>query len=180
MSTSFKFTYKFILFFAALYYFNLLFIGITGQGGKYYSEFLDQHLNYIRWLRESIIYFSSLILQLFNYETIRLPYHLKIMNGVKVGVGYDCLGYGLMSLHIGLALSYPFKYKLRRIYLFGGLAIIYILNCVRIAAVGIAYTEFRNINIDHHFIFNVIAYFIIFAMMIIAFRTNQKHENIRT
>ena len=174
------FIFRFLFIFLLLYYFNLFFIGITGQGGKYYSELLDQHLNYIRWLRESIIYSSSLILQLFNYETTRLPYHLKIINGVKVGVGYDCLGYGLMSLHIGLALSYPFKYKLRRIYLFGGLAIIYILNCIRIAAVGIAYTEYRNINIDHHFIFNVIAYFIIFAMMIIAFRTNQKHENIRT
>ncbi len=174
------FIFRFLFIFLFLYYFNLFFIGITGQGGKYYSEFLDQHLNYIRWLRESIIYTSSLILQLFNYETIRMPYHLKIINGVKVGIGYDCLGYGLMSLHIALSLSYPFQYKLRRWYLLAGLFIIYILNCIRIAAVGFAYTEFRNIDIDHHFIFNLVAYFVIFAMMVFAFRTNQKHENIRS
>lgn len=174
------FVFRFLFIFLLLYYFNLFFIGVTGEGGKYYSAFLDHHLNYITWLRESIIYCSSLILNLFNYETIRLPYHLKIVNGVRVGVGYDCLGYGLMSLHIGLALSYPFKYMLRRKYLFGGLAIIFILNCIRIAAVGIAYTEYRNINIDHHFIFNVIAYLIIFAMMVFAIRTNQNHENTRT
>ncbi len=174
------FVFRFLFIFLILYYFNLLFIGITGEGGKFYSAFLDQHLNYIRWLRESIIYCSSLILQLFNYDVIRMPYHLKIINGVRVGVGYDCLGYGLMSLHIALALSYPFKYKIRRLYLFGGLAVIYIINCIRIAAVGVAFTEFRNIKIDHHFIFNVIAYFVIFAMMVFAFRTNQKHENTRT
>ena len=174
------FIFRFLFIFLVLYYFNIFFIGITGKGGSYYSAFLDDHLNYIRWLRESIIYCSSLILQLFNYDTIRLPYHLKIVNGVRVGVGYDCLAYGLMSLHIALALSYPFRYKLRRKYLFIGLAVIYIINCIRIAAVGIAYTEFRNINIDHHFIFNVFAYFIIFAMMVTAFRTNQKHENIRS
>lgn len=174
------FVSRFLILFGILYYFNLFFIGITGQGGSFYSEFVDQHLNYVRWIRESYIYCSSLILQLFNYETIRLPYHLKIIEGVRVGVGYDCLGLGLMSLHIALALSYPFQYKLRRWYLFAGLFIIYILNCIRIAAVGIAYTEFRNIDIDHHFIFNLVAYFVIFAMMVFAFRTNQKHENIRS
>lgn len=174
------FVFRFLIIFLSLYYFNLLFIGITGEGGRYYSSFLDQHLNYITWLRESIIFCSSLIIQLFNYEVIRLPYHLKIVDGVRVGVGYDCLGYGLMSLHVGLALSYPFKYKLRRAYLLGGLLLIFLINCIRIAAVGIAYTAYRNINIDHHFIFNIIAYFIIFAMMVFAIRTNQKHENTGT
>jgi len=174
------FVFRFLFIFLVLYYFNLMFIGITGEGGKYYFSFVDQYLNYIRWLRESIIYCSSLLLEILNYDTIRLPYHLKIINGVRVGVGYDCLGYGLMSLHIALALAYPFKYKIRRWYLFGGLSLIYFINCIRIAAVGIAYTNYRNINIDHHFIFNIIAYFVIFAMMVIAFRINQKHENTRS
>jgi exosortase/archaeosortase family protein len=174
------FVSRFIIIFLLLYYFNELFIGITGEGGRFYSSFLDQHLNYIRWLRDSIIYFSSLVLSIFNYDTIRLPYHLKIIDGVRVGVGYSCLGYGIMSIQIALALSYPFKYLVRRTYLFVGLLIIYILNILRISAVGIAYTELSNINIDHHFIFNIISYFVIFAMMVIAIRFNEKYENTRT
>jgi exosortase/archaeosortase family protein len=174
------FVSRFIIIFLLLYYFNELFIGITGEGGRFYSSFLDQHLNYIRWLRDSIIYFSSLVLSIFNYDTIRLPYHLKIIDGVRVGVGYSCLGYGIMSFQIALALSYPFKYLVRRTYLFVGLLIIYILNILRISAVGIAYTELSNINIDHHFIFNIISYFVIFAMMVIAIRFNEKYENTRT
>lgn len=174
------FVTRFIIIFLLLYYFNELFIGITGEGGRFYSSFLDQHLNYIRWLRESIIYFSSLVLSIFNYDTIRLPYHLKIIDGVRVGVGYSCLGYGIMSFQIALALSYPFKYLVRRTYLIAGLLIIYILNILRITAVGIAYTELSNINIDHHFIFNIISYFVIFAMMVIAIRFNEKYENTRT
>jgi len=174
------FVSRFIIIFLLLYYFNELFIGITGEGGRFYSSFLDQHLNYIRWLRESIIYFSSLVLSIFNYDTIRLPYHIQIINGVKVGVGYSCLGYGIISFQIALALSYPFKYLVRRVYLVLGLFIIYILNILRISAVGIAYTELSNINIDHHFIFNIISYFVIFAMMVIAIRFNEKYENTRT
>lgn len=175
----FFFVSRFLIIFVALYYFNIAFIGITGRGGVY-IEFIDQHLNYIRWLRESIIYLSSVVLHLFHYDTIRLPYHLKIIDGVRVGVGYSCLGYGIMSFQIALALSYPFKYLVRRVYLFVGLLIIYILNILRISAVGIAYTELSNFNIDHHFIFNIISYFVIFAMMVITIRINEKYENTRT
>lgn len=171
---------RFIILFTLLYYFNIFFIGITGEGGTFYSSFLDEHLNYIKWLRESIIYFSSLLLCIFNYETIRLPYHLKIIDGVRVGVGYSCLGYGLMSMHIALALSYPYRINLRRKYLLYGLLAIYTINVIRIAAVGIVYTEIRNINIDHHLIFNIVAYLLIFVMMVYSINLNTKNENTRT
>ncbi len=173
------FVSRFLVIFFLLYGFNLGYIGITGKGGIYLETF-DVYFNYIRWLRESIIYCSSLLLNSIGYDTIRLPYHLKIVDGVRVGVGYDCLGYGLMSMHIALALSYPFVAKIRNYYLSIGLLIIFLINCVRIAAVGVAYTEYRNINIDHHLIFNIIAYFVIFAMMVYAIRLNQQHENIRS
>lgn len=173
------FVTRFLILFLLLYGFNIAFIGITGEGG-YYVQFLDQYVNYIRWLRESLIYCASILLNIFGYETLRLPYHLKIIQGVKVGVGYDCLGYGIMSMHIALALSYPFKYKIRRLYLVLGLLIIYLINVIRIALVGVAYTNYRNVNIDHHFVFNVIAYFVIFGMLVFTIKLNQKNENTRT
>ncbi len=173
------FVSRFLLIFFILYYFNLFFIGLTGKGGAFYVSIFDEYLNYIRWLRESIIYFSSLLLNIFNYETVRLPYHLKIINGVKVGVGYSCLGYGLMSMHIAIAYSYPFNRQIRRNYLFWGLLAIYIINIVRIAAVGWVYTEYRGINIDHHLIFNIISYLLIFIMMIYTIKLNNRDEDIR-
>ncbi len=174
------FVSRFVILFTILYYFNIFFIGLTGEGGSFYSSFIDEHLNYIRWLRESIIYFSSIILSFFNYETIRLPYHLKIIDGVRVGVGYSCLGYGLMSMHVALALSYPFRINLRRRYLLYGLLAIYTINVIRIAAVGVVYTEIKNINIDHHLIFNIVAYLLIFMMMVYSIKLNSKDENTRT
>lgn len=178
--STYFFIRRFVILFLLLYGFNLLFIGVTGEGGKYFSPFIHEHLNYIEWLRESLIYCSSIFISVFNYDTIRLPYHLKIVDGVKVGVGYDCLGYGLMSLHVALAFSYPFKYLVRRYFLIGGLILIYILNVVRIGLVGIAFTEWRNIKVDHHLVFNIIAYFIIFAMMVYTIKLNQKDEDTRS
>jgi exosortase/archaeosortase family protein len=174
------FSSRFIFLFTILYGFNIFFIGLTGEGGEIYSSFVNKYFNYIRWLRESIIYFSSQILSVLNYDTIRLPFHLKIINGVRVGIGYDCLGYGLMSMHIALALAYPFRMNLRIKFLLYGLLAIYIINVIRIALVGLVYTEYKNINIDHHLVFNIVAYILIFSMMVYSIKLNSINDNTRT
>lgn len=162
---SIYFLVKLIILSSLFYYFNLFYIAITNDAGVLYSESLEKYFNYIKWLRELLIFFSSLIINAFGYDTINLPYHIKIINGVRVGVGYSCLGYGLFSVWSALLLSYPFKKIIRWKYILIGFISIFILNIFRIALVGIAYTKYGNINIDHHFIFNVITYLFIFLMI---------------
>jgi exosortase/archaeosortase family protein len=159
------FLVKLVLLSTLFYYFNLFYIAITNDAGSLYSSTLEHYFNYIKWLREALIYFASLLINLFGYETINLPYHIKIINGVRVGVGYSCLGYGLFSVWSALILSYPFKKVKKWKYILGGFISIFILNIFRIALVGVAYTKYGNLNIDHHLIFNIITYLLIFLMI---------------
>lgn len=165
MNSSIKFLLKFVILCFVFYYFNLFYIAITNDTGDLYSEFLEKYFNYIKWLRELLIFFSSLIINAFGYDTINLPFHIKIVNGVRVGVGYSCLGYGLFSVWSALIISYPFRKIKRWKYILLGFISIFILNIFRIALVGVAYTKYGNLNIDHHFIFNVITYLFIFLMI---------------
>lgn len=156
---------KLIVLSSLFYYFNLFYIAITNDAGSLYSSTLENYFNYIKWLREALIYFASLLINLFGYETINLPNHIKIINGVRVGIGYSCLGYGLFSVWSALLLSYPFKKISKWKYILAGFISIFILNILRIASVGVAYTKYGNLNIDHHLIFNIITYLIIFIMI---------------
>lgn len=162
---SIYFLIKLILFSSLFYYFNLFYIAITNDAGSLYSHTLEHYFNYIKWLREALIYFSSLLINFMGYDTINLPNHIKIINGVRVGIGYSCLGYGLFSVWSALLLSYPFKKIKKWKYILIGFFSIFVLNVFRIALVGVAYTKYGNLNIDHHFIFNVITYLFIFLMI---------------
>lgn len=162
---SIVFLVKLIILSSIFYYFNLFYIAITNDAGSIYSHTLENYFNYIKWLREALIYFSSLIINLFGYDTINLPYHIKIVNGVRVGVGYSCLGYGLFSVWSALIVSYPFRKIKRWKYILLGFILIFILNILRISLVGVAYTKYGNLNIDHHLIFNIITYLLIFLMI---------------
>ena len=162
---SIVFLVKLIILSSIFYYFNLFYIAITNDAGSIYSHTLENYFNYIKWLREALIYFSSLIINLFGYDTINLPYHIKIVNGVRVGVGYSCLGYGLFSVWSALIVSYPFRKINRWKYILLGFISIFILNILRISLVGVAYTKYGNLNIDHHLIFNIITYLLIFLMI---------------
>jgi exosortase/archaeosortase family protein len=83
-------------------------------------------------------------------------------------------------MHIALALAYPFRMNLRIKFLLYGLLAIYIINVIRIALVGLVYTEYKNINIDHHLVFNIVAYILIFSMMVYSIKLNSINDNTRT
>lgn len=160
------------------YYFNLFYIGITGEGGSFYLAFLDQHLNYIKWWRDSLMYFSTKLLSMVGLNSTVYYYNFKITNGPTVWVGWSCLGYGVSSIWAALLLSYPFRYINKWKYLIMGLLAIYTINVLRIAAVGYAYTNYRNINIDHHLVFNICTYIFIFLM--IRFLINKEAAHVHT
>jgi exosortase/archaeosortase family protein len=163
-----RFGITFLVLFLLFYYFNLFFIGITGEGGMFYSAFLDRNLNYIRWLRLALLYICSGLLELFGYETIIYPTRLKLVGGVSVGLVYTCLAYGVMSFYAAFVIAWPKPFRDKWKMLLGGLMVINILNVLRICAVLLVYSYYSRkggIDIDHHVIFNIIVYVIIIAMI---------------
>lgn len=172
-----RFVIIFFSLFALFYYFNLFFIGITGEGGLFYSPFIDRHLNYIRWLREALIAVSAFVLSLFGYETIQYPYRLKLVGGVSVGIVYSCLAYGVMSFYAAFFVAFPVRWRYKWKVLVLGLLAINLLNVLRICAVLIAYSFFREPGeqlLDHHLLFNVVVYAIIALIIYFWSRTLSK------
>ncbi len=179
-SASQQFVVRFLILFVAFYYFNLFFIGITGEGGLFYSKWLSVNLNYIAWLREFLLHASALVLKCLGYDTIIFPYRLKLVGGVSVGLVYSCLAYGILSFFSAFVIAYPKPIKSKIYMLIIGFILINLINVLRIVSVLLVYSYYSTrggISIDHHLIFNIIAYLFIALMIWIWLNLNTKFRN---
>ena len=168
------FVVKLLTLFFIFYYGTQFFIGITSKG-NYYNAFLDEHFNYIRWLRLSILNAAGAICSLVGYNTkIENGISLRIINGYKVNMVYSCIGVGILSSWTAFALAYSTAIKRKIFWLFGGLIIIWLVNATRIAILLIWLNKTRNTKgfSSHHTIFNIVAYAIV--IMLIYFYTKEK------
>lgn len=174
-----KYLLKFLLGFCVLYYGTIAFIGISSPGG-YYVAFADRYLNYVSWLRASLLYSSKFILQLLNFP-VYLPdrYNIKFEQGNGVHIGYDCIGYGVLFFWIAFvyANSIPLLSKIK--WLVGGVMLIWLINvarvCLLIVAVNKKWTA--PFNFDNHTWFNIAAYTAIFTMIYFFDVAYKKHKH---
>jgi exosortase/archaeosortase family protein len=155
-----KFATWFIGLFLILYYFNIVFFGITSPG-KLYSPFLAHYLNYIAALRWLLLYFSALILKWFGFATITNDYELLVAGRGVIQLVYSCLGLGVMSFFTAFVLAYPKPRKSKITFLLAGLFGIQFLNVIRFVLLALFWNKQDNRIIDHHTIFNILIYIII-------------------
>jgi exosortase/archaeosortase family protein len=175
----FIFIVKFLVLFLGLHYFNEFFIGITAPGGLY-VPFLDHHLNYVAWLRHSILWGAKLICSISGYEThIEGPYHLRSVTGHGVQMVYSCLGLGIKSFWAGFVIAHAIPWKKKLFWTLLGLGTIWFINCCRVAIILIATVNDRNVNrfMEHHDFFNMVAYVFIFILVIIFLKKQGLHKN---
>jgi exosortase/archaeosortase family protein len=171
----FRFIVKFLVFFLGLHYANELFIGITAPGGLYIS-FFDHNLNYVAWLRQSILWGAKMVSGIFGYDAyIDGPFHLRASSGPGVQMVYSCLGLGIMSFWAGFVLAHAIPWKKKLGWTLLGLVMIWIINCLRVSVILAASVNRWNANkyLDHHDMFNIFAYIIVFILIIIFIK---KHE----
>jgi exosortase/archaeosortase family protein len=152
-----KFIITFILLFAAFYYFNILFFGITAPG-NYYSAFLADHLNYIRGLRWLLLHSTAQILNWLGYGAITNEYDLLVAGHGVIQLVYSCLGLGLISFFAAFVLSYPKKWKSKIIFLIGGIIGIELLNITRFVLLALFWNKRDATIFDHHTVFNIFIY----------------------
>jgi len=169
-----KFTFRFLLFFLLLYLGNLTFIGITTPG-RFYNQWLDQHLNYIRYWREFNISSVATLLNLMGYEVKKSLFNLHVTGRAGFRLVYSCLGYGIMSVFTAFIMAYSKSIRSKLLFLLLGALSFQSLNLLRLLLITLYWRPGYMINL--HFLFNLLIYSIMGFMIIIWIRSGNQYGN---
>jgi exosortase/archaeosortase family protein len=178
-----QFKYYHIILFLALYgifYWGTEFyMGVTVPGGMY-SPWLDKHLDYVQAYRDFLLHASAFFIRLFGKHTEIGEFRVGINHGAGVRLVYSCLGFAIFSFWWAMILAFPQTMKNKLKYFFGGTFVIIIMNIIRIVGVAIIFTSDwgrAHQNFDHHLMFNIIVYGILFYMLYKWFNIPEKEVN---
>ncbi|MDP9077374.1 MAG: glycosyltransferase [Bacteroidota bacterium] len=155
-----RFILLFVILFAAFYYFNIFFFGVTSPG-NHYSAFLADNLNYIQGLRWLLLKASAAVLGWFGFTAVTNQYELLVAGRGVIQLVYSCLGLGVISFFAAFVLAYPAKLKSKFIFLVSGILGIELLNVLRFVLLALFWHKKDNRIVDHHTVFNIIIYVII-------------------
>lgn len=158
---------KFLSAFCILYFGTLAIIGLAAPG-NYYSDFIARHLNFVSWLRASLLQTSKLILSLFGYIVyFENDFVIRLQSGTGIRMVYSCVGYGVMSFWGAFIIANAGKWNRKLKWIIGGWLIIWIVNVIRICLVFYAANKgsLTFMGLDHHTWFNIAAYFFIFLLI---------------
>jgi exosortase/archaeosortase family protein len=147
---------------------NLFMNSVMSEGGKYYNSYIAQNFDYIQGLKYALIKPAVWLIKLVGFYAIHNEMDVMVVNGPYLRVNYSCLGLGVMSFLAAFIIAFPAKLKSKiRLFIFGML-MIYILNVLRIAGLGILLRIFKSQRSNftyHHEIFNIIVYIFIFVVL---------------
>jgi len=161
------FLVRFLAIFLFLYYGTLAWIGIAAPG-DIYSPFVDKYLDYVSWIKYSLMYGSKGLLWILGIDTYFAPdYIIRVVEGRGVRIAMDCVGYGVYSFWMAYILAGPTSIKQKWGWLVGGLFLLWLINTIRISLFLLATDRGwpMPLGIDHHDWFNIFAYTAIFTMM---------------
>jgi len=168
-SEGFIFIIKFLCLFILFYYFNLFFISITSRGGNGFFIFLKQNLDYIDWLRYSILHTGKALCKLIGVKcNIENIYFIRLddkSSGLRMV--YRCVGYGVMSFWAAFVLANKSRLVKKIYWVLLGWIVIWIINCIRVVLLLTALEKNWSVNkyVDHHALFNIVAYGFIFLLI---------------
>lgn len=158
---------------------NVFMNGVVTEGGMY-NAFLAKHLNYVQGVRTALIVPAVWVIKLFGFYAFHNQTDVLIVNGPYLQVNYDCIGLGVMSFLFAFVIAFPAKLKPKMRLLVFGLILIYVLNVLRIAGLGILLTIFKSQQenfVYHHEIFNVFLYICLFLLIYFWIKKNTATSN---
>lgn len=161
------FAAKFILTFLVCYYLTLLVIGISAPGGTY-NEFVAKNLNYIDWLRSSLLTGTKLLLKIFGTETyLNNKYNIRQVNGRGIVIVYECVGYGIMSFWTAFIVAFQGNLKKKIIWWLLGIILFWSINVVRLSLLLTATNKNWSFPFgwDHHTWFGIVAYSVMLYLL---------------
>ncbi|MCY7421439.1 MAG: exosortase/archaeosortase family protein [Chitinophagaceae bacterium] len=178
ISQSFDWAYfkRFLLIFIPLYYCNLYYWGLIDPK-NYYSLFLATHFNYFSVITASILHTSNVFLHWLAVNTLVQGKLIYVVNGTSLSMDVPCIGLGIMFFWIAYIAAgiKTIKHKIQ--WCLGGLAAIWLLNCLRVTVLMYSLENSWNIGqyVDAHDLFNYAAYSII--LLFIWLEGKSKNEN---
>ncbi|RYF19791.1 MAG: hypothetical protein EOO42_13720 [Flavobacteriales bacterium] len=166
--TAVFFVLKLVVFYLLFSQGNLFMNSVLNETGRFYNAFLTEHFNYIQWVRSSLIVPATWVIKLFGFYAIHNEMDVLVVDGPHLRVNYSCIGLGVMSFLLAFVLAFPAKVKAKvRLFIIGTI-MIYVLNVLRIAGLGILLGHFKSQRENftyHHEVFNIIVYICIFALL---------------
>lgn len=166
--TAIIFVVKLLVFYFLFSQGNLFMNSVMETGGRYHNEWISTHLDYIQGLKTALIKPAVWIIKLFGFYAIHNEMDVMVVDGPLLRVNYSCLGLGVMSFFAAFVIAFPAQLKSKIKLFVIGMVMIYVLNVLRIAGLGVllGYFESQRSNFTyHHEIFNIIVYLCIFALL---------------
>lgn len=173
-----KFFIRFILLYLLLYYFTPFYVALADPKGLLSSQFINHHyVNYVSFLENAIINTANFFAHLLSLPSYVIQAHrsfyesapiLKIDNGASIILTNGCLGLGVMSFWASFIISHDGQFKKKLLWTVFGVLVIFLINCFRITFLLYALqNKWQGIFeiIDHHTMFNLVSYCIIFLMI---------------
>ena len=142
-------------------------IGLAAPGG-YYSPFIEHYLDYVSWIKNSLINATAGILSIFHVPTIKEPgFALRITGGRAIIIAMDCVGYGVYSFWIAFVAANTGTLRRKVTWIIAGLLILWLINVIRITLFLVAINKGwpMPLGIDHHTWFTIAAYGMIFILI---------------
>lgn len=171
----FRYFIRFVLILLLIHYFDIFFRGITDPK-NIYSPFIDHNLNYVSWLRNSILHTSNILAHTFGLNTHVDGKIIKVFKGSSVVLNLPCLGLGIMSFWIAFIFAHQKNFAVRLQWGLIGVLAIWLINCLRISLLLVALQNKWKVNkyIDHHDLFKLVAYAAIGLMIYFFSRKNNQ------
>ena len=158
---------KFAGIFCLCYFGTRAVIGLAATGG-HYSPFVAKYLDYVSWIKRSLINTTAGILYLFDIKTHTEPgFLLRINGGRAIEVSMSCVGYGVYSFWIAFVAANTGSFWKKSRWVTGGLLVLWSINVTRITLFLLAINRGwpMPFGIDHHTWFNIAAYLAIFIFI---------------
>lgn len=127
-----------------------------------------QYLEFTDYWADIYLLIARLSLRVLGFKTeIDYSVNKLWLSGANeaIVVVYDCLGVNLFAIFTIFILAYPGNLKTKAWYIPAGLAVIFLLNAWRMAALTLVVARWpEQMDLFHHFIFQGLIYLVIFAM----------------
>ncbi len=169
---------KFLGIFCLCYFGTLGVIGLAAPG-NYYSPFVEKYLDYVRWIKISLMNGTEFLLSLFSIHSHSEPGFLqRVNNGRGVIIARDCVGYGVYSFWIAFVIANRGKFLKKTSWIITGLMGLWLINVIRISLflASINRNWVMPLGIDHHTWFNIAAYILIFIMIWLYDRSSRENK----
>ena len=133
-----------------------------------YEQWLAQDRRLDNYLCTQITGAAVWCLQLVGFDATISPLsaHLILMSGqAAVVVGPPCNGLVLYALFGGFVVAFPGPWQRKLWYIPLGIAVIWVLNVLRVAALAINHHyAYSSVDFNHHYTFVFIVYAFIFGL----------------